>query len=77
MECQKVKVEHKHTLGLLHPLPILEWKWEVVTIDFTIKLPMKARKHDSIMVVVENLTKDMHFIQVKVTHKATNIAKNI
>jgi hypothetical protein len=39
MEFQRVKVEHKHLVGLLQPLPILEWKWEVVTIDFITKLP--------------------------------------
>jgi hypothetical protein len=27
MECQKVKAEHRHPVGLLQPLPILEWKW--------------------------------------------------
>jgi hypothetical protein len=34
LECQKVKVEHRHLAGFLHPLPILEWKWEVVTMYF-------------------------------------------
>jgi hypothetical protein len=33
LECQKVKVEHIHRAGLLQPLPISEWKWEVVTMD--------------------------------------------
>jgi hypothetical protein len=33
------------------------------------------RQHDSIMVVVDKLTKERHFIQVKTTHKATNIAE--
>jgi hypothetical protein len=32
-------------------------KWEVVTIDFITKLPRTIRKHDSIMVVVDKLTK--------------------
>ena len=39
MECQKVKVEHRHPAGLLHPFPIPEWKWDVVTMDFITKLP--------------------------------------
>jgi hypothetical protein len=38
MECQKVKDEHRHPIGLLQPFPIPEWKWEVVTIDFITKL---------------------------------------
>lgn len=75
MECQKVKVEHRHPTGLLQPLPIPEWKWEVVTIDFITKLPRSSRQHDSIMVVVDKLTKAAHFVPVKSTHKATNIAE--
>jgi hypothetical protein len=54
--------------GLLQPLPILEWKWEVVTNDFITKLPKKTRQHDSIMVVVDRLTKDPHFSPVKLSH---------
>jgi hypothetical protein len=76
MECQKVNVEHRHPAGLLQPFPILEWKWEFVTIDFITKFPRKTRQHDSIMVVVEKLTDTAHFIHVKITHKETNITKN-
>jgi hypothetical protein len=32
-----------------------------------------VKKHDSIMVVVDKLTKVAHFIPVKTTHKAENI----
>ena len=39
MECQKVKDEHRHPMGLLQPLPIPEKKWEVITIDFITKFP--------------------------------------
>jgi hypothetical protein len=73
LECQKVKAEHRHPTRLLQPLPIPEWKWEVVTMDFITKLPRTNKQHDSIMVVVDKLTKDAHFIPVKLTHKATNI----
>jgi hypothetical protein len=55
-------------------LPIPEKKWEVITIDFITKLPRKTRKHDSIMVVVEKLTKAAHFVPVKTTHTKANIA---
>jgi hypothetical protein len=47
----------------------------VVTIDFITKLPRTTKQHDSIMVVVDKLTKVAHFILVKLTHKETNIAK--
>jgi hypothetical protein len=73
MECQKVKVEHRHHAWLLHPLPIPKWKWEVVTMDFITRLPRTIKQHDSIMVVVDKLTKVAHFIPMKVTHKATNV----
>ena len=33
MECQKVKVEHRHPAGLLQPLPIPDWKWDAVMIN--------------------------------------------
>lgn len=74
MECQKVKVEHRHPAGLLQPLPIPEWKWDVVTIDFITKLPKTPKQHDAIMVVVDKLTKAAHLIPIKTTHKAANIA---
>jgi hypothetical protein len=74
MECQKVKDEHKHPAGLLQPLPILEWKWEVVTMNFITGLPRTSKLHDSIMVVVDKLTKAAHFIPLKTTHKVANVA---
>jgi hypothetical protein len=46
MECQKVKAEHRHPIGLLHPLLIPEWKWDVVTMDFITELPKTSKKHD-------------------------------
>jgi hypothetical protein len=39
MECQRVKAEHKHPVGLLQPLPIQDKKWEVITMDFITGLP--------------------------------------
>jgi hypothetical protein len=44
MECQRVKDEHRHPSGLLHPLPILENKWEVITIEFILNFPGQQGK---------------------------------
>ena len=42
--------------------------------DFITKLPNTKLQNDAIMVVVDKLTKEAHFIPIKKTHKADNIA---
>ena len=74
IECQQVNAEHQHLAGHLQPLPIPNWKWEVISLDFITCLPKNQKQDDSIMVVVDKLSKAAHFIYVKTTHKATNIA---
>ena len=37
--CQRVKVEHQKPAGLLQPLPIPEWKWDKIGMDFITGLP--------------------------------------
>ena len=76
MKCQQVKVEHQHPAGLLQPLPVLEWKWEVISMDFITGLPMTWRQHDFIMVVVDKLTKVTHFIPVKSMHKLMTLQRS-
>jgi hypothetical protein len=73
MECQRVKSKHRNPAELLQPLPIPEWMWEVVTMDFITVLPRTKKQHDSIMVVVDKLTKTAHFIPLKTTHTASNV----
>ena len=68
------KTEHQHPAGLLQPLPIPSWKCEVISLDFIIGLPRNQNQNDSIMVVVDNLSKAAHFIPIKTTYKAANIA---
>eukprot|EP00253_Pinus_taeda_P015608 PITA_15608 len=74
LECQQIKAEHQHPAGLLQPLPIPEWKWEVISMDFITGLPKTKRNNDSIMVVVDKLSKVAHFIPVQSTYKAVQIA---
>jgi hypothetical protein len=46
----------------------------MVTMDFITGLPRTSKQHDSTMVVVDNLTKATHFIPLKTTHRATDVA---
>ena len=43
--------------------------------DFITGLPKSSKKNDSIMVVVDKLSKETHFIPVKSNYKAINIEK--
>ena len=74
IECQQVKAGHQHQFILLHPLPILEWKWKIVSMEFITRLPQNVKKHDSIMVVADKLCKENQFIPVNSMYKSINIA---
>jgi hypothetical protein len=74
IECQHVKAKHQHPTRLLQPIPIPECKWEVISMDFITILPIKNKKHDLMMVAIAKLTKGAHFIPLKYTYKAINIA---
>ena len=46
----------------------------IISLDFVTGLPRNQNLNDSIMVVVDKLSKVAHFIPVKTTYKAANIA---
>ena len=71
--CQRTKDERVKTLGLLHPLDIPEMKWESVSLDFVTTLPRVRGGFESMLVVVDRLTKVAHFIPIKSTHTAVDI----
>ena len=73
--CQRVKAEHQKPAGLLQPLPILEWKWDKLGMDFIIGFPRTRSGYDSIWVIVDRLTKVAHFIPVKTTYTSAKLAK--
>ena len=74
-EFQQVRNEHQHPFDLLQSLQISSWKWEIISVDFITGFPRNYNRNDSIMVVVDKLSKAAHFILVKTTHKAGNIAE--
>ena len=64
---------HQHTKIRSQPLPVPEWKWEVISMDFITGFPRIVRKHDSIMVVMDKLSKLSHCIPIKSTHKVSDV----
>ena len=65
MVCQRVKAKHKIPSSLFQPIRIPEWKWDRITMDFVVGLPLTRRKHDSIWVMVDRFTKSSHFLPVR------------
>ncbi|XP_024312059.1 LOW QUALITY PROTEIN: uncharacterized protein LOC100823542 [Brachypodium distachyon] len=73
--CQRVKAQHQKPAGLLQPLPIPEWKWDSIGMDFITGLPRTRSGYDSIWVVVDRLSKVAHFIPVKTSYSSAQLAK--
>ena len=68
LTCQQVKAEHKVPTGLLNPLPIPQWMWDNITMDFVSGFPLKQQKHDYVWVIIDRLTKSTHFIPVRIDY---------
>jgi hypothetical protein len=73
--CSRIKASHLKIAGTLQPLPIPSWKWDDISMDFIVGLPLTSRNHDSIWVVVDRLTKTAHFIAVNSTYSAKDYAE--
>jgi hypothetical protein len=73
--CQKVKADYTKSRGLLQPLSIPDWKWDDISMDFIMGLPLTAHKFDLIWVIVDRLTKSAHFIPVNTNYKVQKYAE--
>lgn len=56
-------------------MPILEWKWEKITIGFMVGLPKTLRKYKSIWAIVDQLTKLAQFVKVRVDYNRAKFFK--
>jgi transposase InsO family protein len=72
--CQRNKAVRRLPAGLLQPLAIPEQRWETVSMDFVVKLPLTARKFDAITVFVDKLSKQVHFAPSRTTDSAKDVA---
>nr|GEV17645.1 reverse transcriptase domain-containing protein [Tanacetum cinerariifolium] len=65
----------ERTIWLAAATEIPKWKWEGITIDFVTKLPRTSSGHDTIWVIVDQLTKSSHFLPMREDYKMDRLAR--
>ncbi|GJP38085.1 hypothetical protein CLOM_g22530 [Closterium sp. NIES-68] len=73
--CQIIKSSHQRAVGLLQPLDPLERPWKHITMDYVTGLPAGPSGNYAILVVVDRLTKMVHFIACQQTITAEQTAQ--
>ena len=48
-------------------MDVPEWKWDSVSMDFVVGLPLTQRKNNAIWAIVDRLTKMAYFIAMRNT----------
>src|SRR5690606_7788449 len=77
--CARTKAARHRPYGQLQPLPVPEAPWESISMDFITKLPLSEdpatkTKYDSILNIVDRLTKYAIFIPYQESMTATQFA---
>jgi hypothetical protein len=72
--CVRTKVQRRAPVGELHPVPVPEQRWSTISVDFIVELP-KSNGHDSVMVVVDSVSKTSHFVPTNTTVTALGSAR--
>jgi hypothetical protein len=73
--CHRMKASHLKSARVLQPLLIPMWKWDDISMNFIVVLPLTPIKKDSIWVIVDRLTKTAHFIVVHTTYSMQQYAE--
>jgi hypothetical protein len=72
--CQRNKSNTHAPAGPLQPLPVPDRRWASVSMDLITDLPPTPRDHDSVLVVVDRLSKMAHFVPCKKTLSSQELA---
>ncbi|WMV30306.1 hypothetical protein MTR67_023691 [Solanum verrucosum] len=75
LNCQQVKVEHQRPGGMAQNIELPNWKWEMINMDFITGLLWSRIEHDSILVIVDRMTKSAHLLSVNTTFSAEDYSR--
>ena len=73
--CQRMKASNQKQAGPMQPLSIPNRNWESVSMDLITDLPLTARGFDSVLVMVDRLSKMTHFAACKKTISSMELAQ--
>jgi len=59
--CLRIKPVRQALVGELHPLRIPDSRWDTLSVDFVVELPLSSG-HDAVMTVVDSVSKRAYFI---------------
>ena len=71
--CLRTKVQCQPLIGELAPLPIPEFRWDTISVDFIVKL-LESHGYNAVMNVVYSVSKMSHFIPTHTTITALGAA---
>jgi len=72
--CLRTKLIRQAPVGELHPLWIPDSRWDILSMDFVVELPLSSG-HDAVMTVVDSVSKRAHFILTHTTVTAEEAAR--
>ena len=69
--CLRTKLIRQALVGELHPLQIPDLRWDMLSVDFVMELPLSFG-HDAVITVVDSVSKQAHFI---LTHTMVTVER--
>jgi hypothetical protein len=72
--CNRTKLQHQRPFGELHPSETPAEPWDTISVDFIVELP-ESHGYDTIMNIVDSVTKRAHFIPMHTTITAEGAAR--
>jgi hypothetical protein len=72
--CLHTKPSCNPLSGELHLLSILDTLWDTISVDFIVEL-LESEGKDTVMVVVDSITKQAHFVDTITTLSAAGTVK--